>query len=109
MPTWRHAGGKNGKAAKLAPSYIIYVSMPACRRVCYAEVEMRWWENGKATELIFIHDLCTDAGMSASMKCLPGDAPVVEIYMNICHLTYILHAGGGMSATISCCHGDAPV
>ena len=109
MLTWRCASGKNGKAAKLAPSYIIYVPMPACRRVCYAEVETHWWENGKAAELIFIHDLCADASMSATMKCQPGDVPVVEIYMNICRLRYKLYASSGMSATISCCHGDAPV
>ena len=109
MPTWRCTSGKNGKAAKLAPSYIIYVPMPACQRVCYAEVETHQWENGKAPELIFIHDLCVNAGMSATMKCWSGDAPVVRIYMNICCLRYILYASGGMSVTISCCHGDAPV
>ena len=109
MLTWRCASGKNGKAAKLVPSYIIYVPMPACRRLCYAEVETHRWENGKATELIFIHDLCADASMSATMKCQPGDVLVVEIYMNICCLRYILYASSGMSATISCCHGDLPV
>ena len=109
MPTWRCASGKNGKAAKLAPSYIIYVPMLACQRVCYAKVETCQWENGKAPELIFIHDLCADAGMLATMKCWSGDVLVVKIYMNICCLRYILYAGGGMSVTISCCHGDAPV
>ena len=71
MPTWRHAGGKNGKAATLGPSYIIYVPMPACRRICYAEVEMCRWQKWRShrTNCPFIHDFCADASMSATMKC----------------------------------------
>ena len=80
MPTWRRTSGKNGKAATL-PSYITYVLMPACWRICYAKVEMHRWQKWKRhrTNCPFIHDLCADAGMSATMKCQPGDAPVVKI------------------------------
>ena len=71
MPTWRRAGGKNGKATTLPPSYITYVPMKACWRICYAEVEAWQWQKWKRhrTNCPFIHDFCADACMSATMKC----------------------------------------
>ena len=40
------------------------------------------WKTHKTT-CPFIHDLCADAGMLATMKCRPGDTLVVQIYMKI--------------------------
>ena len=60
---------------------MIFMSMPACRRVCYADVETRWCKKWKShtTTCSFIHDLCADVSMSASMLCRSGDTLVEKM------------------------------
>ena len=50
---------------------MISMLMPACQRVCYADVETCWCEKWKShtTTCSFIHDLCANVGMLAKMLC----------------------------------------
>ena len=56
---------------------MISMSMLACWQVCYADVEMYRWEKWKSyLTCSFLHHLCANVSMSASMLCWSGDALV---------------------------------